>query len=43
MSVLKAKLLAGGALLGVLQSDPEGWLKGRGNEEGLSDDARSRA
>ena len=36
---LKAMLLKGGLLLGVLQSDPEGWLKGSGSEEGLSDDA----
>jgi cysteinyl-tRNA synthetase len=38
-SILKAKLLTGGSLLGVLQSDPEGWLKGSGSGEGLSDDA----
>jgi cysteinyl-tRNA synthetase len=34
---LKAMLLAGGALLGVLQSDPEVWLRGAASTGGLSD------
>ena len=34
---LKAMLLAGGEILGVLQQAPEAWLKGAAGDEGLSD------
>jgi len=35
-SILKAKLLTGGSLLGILQSSPEGWLKRETNKVPVS-------
>ena len=34
---MKAALVGGGALLGLLEQDPEDWFKGAGATDGLSD------